>query len=187
MTTLFDMQPLLVGDKVTLRPLAPDDFDALYAVARDPDIWAMHPFRNRYKLDVFKVFFADAIESRGAFAIINNANGEIIGSTRFAHYDAEGCEIEIGWTFFATAYWRTGTNRAVKALMLEYIFRFVLMAVFHIGATNFRSRSAVERLGGRLVLEHKRHHDDKWHDYTTYHLTREDAMSGALASQLAIA
>lgn len=186
MTTSFDMQPLLVGDMVTLRPLVPDDFDALYAVARDPDIWAMHPFRTRYKRDVFEAFFADAIKSRGAFAIIDIANGNIIGSTRFAQYDAEAGEIEIGWTFFATAYWRTGTNRAVKALMLEYIFHFVPTVVFQIGAANFRSRCAVERLGGRLVREHKRHHDDQWHDYTTYHLTREDAASGALASQLSI-
>jgi len=184
-TPPFDIQPLLVGDKVTLRPLAPDDFNALYAVACDPDIWAMHPFRTRYKRDIFEAFFADAIESRGAFAIIDNASGEIIGSTRFAQYDADAGEIEIGWTFFAKAYWRTGTNRAVKALMLQYIFRFVPTVVFQIGATNFRSRSAVERLGARLVLEHKRHHDDQLHDYTTYHLTREDALSGALASQLA--
>lgn len=184
MTPPFDIQPLLVGEKVKLRPLMPDDFGALYAVACDPDIWAMHPFRNRYKRDIFEAFFADAIESRGAFAIIDNATGEVIGSTRFAHYDADSGEIEIGWTFFATAYWRTGTNRAVKALMLNYIFRFVRTVVFQIGATNFRSRSAVERLGARLVLEHKRHHDDQWHDYTTYHLTREDAASGALASQL---
>ena len=185
MTLPFDIQPLLVGDKVTLRPLTRDDFEALYAVARDPDIWAMHPFRSRYKRDVFEAFFADAIQSRGAFAIIDNANGEVIGSTRFANYDADAGEIEIGWTFFATAYWRNGTNRAVKAMMLEYIFRSVPTVVFQIGATNFRSRSAVQRLGGRLVLEHKRHHDDQLHDYTTYHLNREDALSGALASQLA--
>lgn len=184
MTLPFDIQPLLVGDKVTLRPLAPDDFEALYAVARDPDIWAMHPFRNRYKRDVFEAFFADAIKSGGAFAIIDNATGDVIGSTRFANYDADAGEIEIGWTFFATAYWRTGTNRDVKAMMLRHIFPFVPTVVFQIGATNFRSRSAVERLGARLVLEHKRHHDDQWHDYTTYHLNREDAASGALASQL---
>lgn len=186
MTPPFDIQPVLTSEKVTLRPLAPEDFDALYGVASDPDIWAMHPFRNRYQRDVFDAFFADAITSRGAFAIIDNASGDIIGSTRFANYDASAGEIEIGWTFFATAYWRTGTNRDVKAMMLRYIFPFVPTVVFQIGASNFRSRDAVERLGARLVLEHKRHHDGQWHDYTTYHLTRADAMTGALAEQLAI-
>ena len=95
-------------------------------------------------------------------------------------------EIEIGWTFFATVYWRTGINREVKAIMLRHIFQFVRIVVFQVGATNFRSRTAVERLGGKLVNEHQREHGGRVHDYTTYHLTREDALSGALATSLVL-
>jgi RimJ/RimL family protein N-acetyltransferase len=167
-----------------LRPLLVSDYDALYAVASDPEIWAMHPFRDRYKKEVFDDFFADAIASQGAFAILDTATDAIIGSTRFANHDSTTAEIEIGWTFFATAYWRTGINREVKALMLRHIFQFVRIVVFQVGANNFRSRTAVERLGSKLVLEHKRHHGGQVHDYTSYHLTREDALSGALATSL---
>ena len=180
----FDIQPVLIGQRVMLRPLLATDYDALYGVASDPEIWAMHPFRDRYKKEVFDGFFADALASQGAFAILDKATDAIIGSTRFANFDPTTAEIEIGWTFFATAYWRTGINREVKALMLRHIFQFVRVIVFQVGANNFRSRTAVERLGGKLVLEHKRHHGGQDHDYTTYHLTREDALSGALASSL---
>lgn len=180
----FDIQPVLVGDRAMLRPLVMTDYDALYDVASDPEIWAMHPFRDRYKREVFDAFFADAIASQGAFAIVDRATHKIIGSTRFANYNPATAEIEIGWTFFATAYWRTGINREVKALMLRYIFQFVRIVVFQIGAHNFRSRTAVERLGGKLVGEHKREHGGQVHDYTTYHLTRADALSGALATSL---
>lgn len=180
----FDIQPILIGERVMLRPLLATDYDALYAVASDPEIWAMHPFRDRYKKEVFDGFFADALASQGAFAILDKATDAIIGSTRFANYDPTTAEIEIGWTFFATAYWRTGINREVKALMLRHIFQFVRIIVFQVGANNFRSRTAVERLGGKLVLEHKRHHGGQDHDYTTYHLTREDTLSGALATAL---
>ena len=181
---VFDIQPILIGERVMLRPLVTKDYDGLYAVASDPEIWAMHPFRDRYKREIFDAFFADAIASQGAFAILDRATHDIIGSTRFASYDPTIAEIEIGWTFFATAYWRTGINREVKALMLRHIFQFVRIVVFQVGAHNFRSRTAVERLGSKLVREHKRHHGGQVNDYTTYHLTREDALSGVLATAL---
>ena len=181
---VFDIQPVLIGERVMLRPLVTTDYDALYAVASDPEIWAMHPFRDRYKREVFDGFFADAMTSQGAFAILDRSTNEIIGGTRFANYDPATAEIEIGWTFLATAYWRTGINREVKALMLRHIFQFVRIVVFQVGAHNIRSRTAVERLGATLVLEHKRHHGEELHDYTSYHLTREDALSGALAASL---
>jgi N-acetyltransferase len=184
MSPPFDIQPVLVGERVILRPLVTTDYYGLYAVASDPEIWAMHPFRDRYKREVFDAFFADAIASQGAFAIVDRATDEIIGGTRFANYDPATAEIEIGWTFFATAYWRTGINRAVKALMLRHIFQFVRIVVFQVGANNFRSRTAVERLGGKLVREHKRDHGGQVHDYTTYHLTYDDTLTGALATAL---
>lgn len=180
----FDIQPVLVGEQVQLRPLLATDYDALFAVASDPEIWAMHPFRDRYKSEVFSGFFADAVASSGAFAILHKATGQIIGSSRFANYDPTVDQIEIGFTFFATTYWRTGINREVKALMLKHIFQFVGTVVFQVGAANFRSRKAVERLGARLMFEHQRGHGGQYHDYTTYHLTLKDARTGALAASL---
>ena len=84
-TPEFDIQPTLTGEKVTLRPLSEEDYQALYAVASDPEIWAMHPYRDRYKREVFDDFFAEALASNGAVAIIDQASGDMIGSTRFAN------------------------------------------------------------------------------------------------------
>jgi RimJ/RimL family protein N-acetyltransferase len=177
----FDIQPTLAGAKVLLRPLATSDFQALYTVAADPDIWAMHPYRDRYKRDVFVGFFAEAIASQGAFAIIDQVTGAMIGSSRFANYDAEAGEIEIGWTFFACSHWRGGYNRETKLLMLRHIFPHVTTVVFQIGAHNLRSRTAVERLGGRLAREYVREYQGQKQDYVLYHLTAADARAGALA------
>lgn len=181
----FDIQPTLRGEKILLRPLREEDFEMLYGVASDPAIWAMHPYRDRYRRDVFKSFFSEAIASKGAFAIIDRADRSMIGSTRFANYDPRGNEIEIGWTFFATAYWRNGTNREVKSLMLSHIFAHVRTVVFQIGAENQRSRIAVERLGGRLTREYLLEHNDSTHNYVRYELTADDAAQGALALVLA--
>ena len=181
----FDIQPTLVGNKVMLRPLRSDDLEPLFAVAADPEIWAMHPYRDRYKREVFEGFFAEAMASKGAFAIFDQADGNMIGSTRFANYDAVASEIEIGWTFFACSHWRGGYNREVKALMLGYVFQYVDTVVFQNGAKNYRSRTAVERLGGRLAKEYVREYQGQKQDYVMYKLTVDDARSGALRLQLA--
>ena len=167
-----------------MRPLVQEDFEVLYAVASDPNIWAMHPYRDRYKRDVFSGFFAEALASAGAFVIFDKADGALIGSTRFANYDAAANEIEIGWTFFACSHWRGGFNREVKAMMLNHIFPHVGTVVFQIGALNLRSRTAVERIGAKLANAYVREHQGQVHDYVLYRLTAADAKSGALALHL---
>jgi len=49
----LDAQPSLNGKLLDIRPLQPDDFNDLYAVASDPLIWEQHPVQDRYKRDVF--------------------------------------------------------------------------------------------------------------------------------------
>ena len=79
----FELQPILKGELIELRPLAPEDWDDLFAVASDPLIWQQHPENDRYTEDVFKIFFKDALDSAGAFVVIDTKSQQIIGSTRF--------------------------------------------------------------------------------------------------------
>ena len=144
----FDLQPNLIGELVELRPLMSDDWDDLFSVASDPLIWEQHPERNRYKEDVFKVFFREAMESGGALVILDTKSQQIIGSTRFYGYDPEKSEIEIGWTFLARSYWGGRYNRELKQLMLAHAFKFVENVVFYVGQTNLRSQKATEKIGG---------------------------------------
>ena len=143
-----DLQPTLTGKLLELRPLRPGDFDAFYAVASDPGIWAQHPVADRYKEDVFSDFFREALESGGAFAVVDRESGRIIGSSRYYGYDAARREIEIGWTFLARAYWGGVYNSELKDLMLRHAFRFVDRVVFLVGPQNFRSQRAMEKIGG---------------------------------------
>ena len=144
----FDLQPNLKGELIELRPLTPEDWDNLFAVASDPLIWEQHPESNRYKEDVFKVFFREALESGGAFVIMDNKNQQIIGSTRFYGYAPEKSEIEIGWTFLARNYWGGRCNRELKQLMLAHAFKFVENVVLLVGQKNIRSQKATEKIGG---------------------------------------
>src|ERR1700687_1436596 len=97
----FELQPHLAGELLELRPLRPGDWESLFAVASDPLIWEQHPANDRYREPVFRIFFREALESGGAFVVLDTNTQQIIGSTRFCGYDPEWSTIEIGWTFLA--------------------------------------------------------------------------------------
>jgi len=149
----LDLQPTLENPAVLLKPLKPEDFEALYLTASDPKIWEQHPNKDRWQRDVFLKYFQGAMESNGAFLIIDKATGGIAGSTRFYDYNETEKSILIGYTFYAVKFWGTGLNPAVKKLMMNYIFPFVDKVHFHIGATNFRSQIAIQRLGAVKIGE----------------------------------
>ncbi len=153
---VFDMQRHLVGELIEVRPLAPHDWEELFAVASDPLIWEQHPARERYREDVFREFFREALETGSAFVVIDRKTGRIIGSSRYhlfdqGAFDPQESVVEIGWTFLARAYWGGNYNRELKRLMLDHAFRFVERVVFVIGVTNFRSQKALEKIGGVRV------------------------------------
>jgi RimJ/RimL family protein N-acetyltransferase len=143
----FDLQPWLKGELLELRPLRAEDFHDLYAIAADPLIWEQHPSKDRYREEVFKIFFRESLESRGALVAIDRKDGRVIGSSRYHGYDEEKSEVEIGWTFLARSHWGGLYNREMKQLMLRHAFRFVNRVLFLIGPDNIRSQRAVEKIG----------------------------------------
>jgi RimJ/RimL family protein N-acetyltransferase len=144
----FDLQPRLEGERLTLRPLRAEDWEALYDAASDPLVWAQHPVSDRWREPVFRGYFDGAMASGGAFAIVDRTIGRIIGSTRYHSYVPERREIEIGFTFLARSHWGGPYNAEMKRLMLDHAFRFVDSVTFVVGADNLRSQRAVEKIGG---------------------------------------
>jgi RimJ/RimL family protein N-acetyltransferase len=145
------LQPTLTSSAVTLRPLAADDWPALYAAASDPLIWAGHPAHDRWQEPVFRAFFHDALASGGALVALDPATGAIIGSSRYDRERTEPGEIEIGWTFLARSHWGGTTNAAMKALMVGHALTMFDRVIFLIGDNNLRSRRAMEKIGGVLT------------------------------------
>ncbi len=150
---LFDLQPVLKGELVELKPLRAADYHNLYAVAADPLIWEQHPANDRYTEEVFKAFFRVALESHSALIAIDSSDSQVIGSSRFHGYDKERSEIEIGWTFLARSHWGGIYNWEIKQLMLRHAFKYVDSVVFRVGQENLRSQRATEKVGGICVGE----------------------------------
>lgn len=143
----FDLQPILKGELLELRPMRIEDFQDLYAVASDPLIWEQHPAKDRYQQEVFRQFFREGLESGGALVAVDSRTGNVIGASRFHGYKAGASEIEIGWTFLAKSHWGGIYNRELKQLMLQHAFKFVNRVAFLIGPDNLRSQRAVEKIG----------------------------------------
>jgi RimJ/RimL family protein N-acetyltransferase len=166
----FDPQPTLKGEALTLRPLAPEDFDALYAVAVDPLIWEQHPEPTRHERPAFEKFFAGALASGGALVAIANDSGVIIGSSRYYDWDPGRREVAIGYTFLDRSHWGGAANREMKRLMLDHAFRWADTVWFHVGTRNLRSRRALEKIGARLSHESRRATNGIELDYAYYRL-----------------
>ncbi len=150
----FPLQPNLQNEAVKIRPITEADFETLYSIASDPLIWEQHPNKNRYQKEAFQNFFKGAVESGGAFVVLDAATNELIGCTRFcnAGKDDANC-IAIGYTFLARNHWGGMYNPALKKLMIDYALQFVDHIIFHIGAVNIRSQKAIERVGAKKVAE----------------------------------
>lgn len=151
----MDRQPVLEGERLLLRPLRAEDWEALFAVASDPELWAGHPAHDRWQEPVFREYFTTALRNRGALVVIDKAGAAIVGASQFYDYlpdeDGRGPSVEIGFTFLKRSHWGGAYNREMKRLMLAHALATVNYVRFRIGETNIRSRTAMERIGGRLT------------------------------------
>jgi N-acetyltransferase len=146
-----DFQPVLDGEWVRLRALRADDFEALYGVASDPEIWAQHPVKTRWQRPVFQAFFDEGLASGGSLTVSDAKTGAVIGHSRYSTEFTLPGEVEIGWSFLARSHWGGLYNGEMKRLMLDHMFRYVPQVMFRIGEANLRSRKAVEKIGGMLT------------------------------------
>jgi N-acetyltransferase len=147
----FNYQPVLEGELITMRPYQEADWDELFAVARDPLIWELHPVHNRWKEPVFRYNIDDAFADQGGLVAIERASGRIIGYSRYSCTETEADEVEIGWTFLARRFWGGRVNLDMKRQMLTHALAHFPTVIFRVGENNLRSRRAVEKIGGRLI------------------------------------
>ena len=153
MFSQFDKQPSLSGSILSLKPLSENDFEGLFACGGDRRVWAGHPSVERYKRENFELWFADALKSGGSLTIVDKANNQIIGSSRYYFEGTPKGAVAIGYTFLAYRCWGGLFNAELKKLMLEYAFAAFETAYFHIAPSNVRSQKAIEKIGATYVGE----------------------------------
>jgi RimJ/RimL family protein N-acetyltransferase len=93
-------------------------------------------------------------QSRGVslpFALIEKTSGRAIGSTRYGNIDRAHHRVEIGWTWVAPPWQRTGVNTEAKYLLLRHAFETLgcIRVELKTDSLNERSRNAILRIGAR--------------------------------------
>ncbi len=173
--TTINWQPaLLEDDLIQLLPLQTADFEALYEAASDPLIWEQHPEKERYKKDVFQLYFDNAIASKSAFIMLDKKSGKVIGSTRYHDYKPESSSIGIGYTFLIRECWGGLYNQSSKKLLLNHAFQYVDKVFFQIGTNNIRSQKATMKLGAKKVGAVELDLNGKKLPHFTYVITKEE-------------
>ena len=144
---------MLEGPRIRLEPLRPDHFADLAAVAFDPALWEWTIMGPQDEAGLRRWFDAALANAEAGterpFATIDRASGRAIGSSRFLSIVPEHRRLEIGWTWVATAFQRTGANREAKLLQLSHAFETLgaNRVEFKTHARNARSRNALAGIG----------------------------------------
>ena len=145
----------LHGDTVSLVPMGMVHNDALIEAASDGKLWELWytgvPFPNT--VNEYIAFASREYEADRAlaFVVIENASGQIIGSTRYLNAKPDHRRLEIGNTWYSARFQRTRVNTECKLLLLTHAFeRLQAIAVeFRTHWHNHESRNAVSRLGAK--------------------------------------
>jgi RimJ/RimL family protein N-acetyltransferase len=154
----------LTGKIITLIPMEREHADALFQAANFPDLWTWTATTPILSLDEVHRYMDIALGERDAgravpFVTVDNATGEIIGSTRYANINRDDRRLEIGWSWLRPDRHRSGANGEAKFMMLQHAFETwgVLRIEIKADALNARSRAAIERLGATYEGTFRQH------------------------------
>jgi RimJ/RimL family protein N-acetyltransferase len=124
-----------------------------------------------------EAYIATALDERDAgvslpFAV-RDADGTIVGSTRYCNIDALNRHLEIGYTWYAARVQRTGLNTEAKLLLLRHAFEKLdcIAVEFRTNWFNQRSRTAIERLGAKqdgVLRNHRLMPDGSYRDTVVF-------------------
>jgi RimJ/RimL family protein N-acetyltransferase len=149
------VEPVIVsGTVVRLEPLGPQHVDGLLRAAADPTIWLWMPEDPSGSREAMARWMQDALAQRDAgtqqpFAIVEQASGAVMGSTRYLEIVPRDHTLEIGWTWLARQVQRTAVNTECKYLLLRHAFEDLgaMRVQLRTDLRNTRSQAAIERLG----------------------------------------
>jgi RimJ/RimL family protein N-acetyltransferase len=172
-STNIDLQPVLSGKRITLRPLTQDDYESLYQVANDPLIWEQHPSPLRHQRDVFDAqIFSTGLASKATLVVLDRKTSLMIGSSRYYDVDNINRELAVGFTFLARSHWGGTANQEMKSLMLAHAFTWAKRVWFHVACNNIRSCRALEKIGAQLSHAAPRLVNGQLVDHHFYYIDR---------------
>jgi RimJ/RimL family protein N-acetyltransferase len=166
----------LKGHHVRLEPLRAEHADALRVALADGELWRLWytAVPTSHAMDTY---IATALAERDAGVsmpfVVREADGTIVGSTRYCNVDALNRRLEIGYTWYAARVQRTALNTNAKLLLLRHAFEKLdcIAVEFRTNWFNQRSRTAIARLGAKqdgVLRNHKLMADGSYRDTVVF-------------------
>ena len=152
MSTRFVQAVTLEARGVRLLPLGQEHEDGLRAVARDGELWKLRVTSVPEPQEVLAyIETALQTENRFAFAVTDEATGEVLGSSSYHDILPAVKRVEIGYTWYAARCQRTHVNSTCKLLLMSHAFETLGCHVVGWRTDNFNhaSQQAIERLGAQ--------------------------------------
>jgi len=145
----------LRANGLRLEPLALSHEDGLRAAAADGRLWRLRitsvpePQDTRAYIETALSMRAEG--QRFAFAVCDDASGEVLGSTSYHDILPAVKRVEIGYTWYRKSVQRSHVNTSAKLLMMGHAFDTLGCHVvgWRTDNYNFASQRAIERLGAR--------------------------------------
>ena len=150
------VQPVVMRDRgLRLEPLGLEHVAGLADAAADGELWKLRITSVPEPQDT-RAYIETALEGRAqghrfAFAVLDDASGQVLGSTSFHDILPAVRRVEIGWTWYRKSVQRTHVNTTAKLLMMGHAFDALGCHVvgWRTDNFNFASQRAIERLGAR--------------------------------------
>jgi RimJ/RimL family protein N-acetyltransferase len=168
--------PRLSGAHASLEPLAIEHLDAI-ARALDGDALARLWYTNVPKAADAGAWLHGALDKQAQGIevpfVVRDADGVVVGSTRFYDIDPSIPRLSIGYTWYAPRVQRTGLNTEAKLLLLTHAFETLGCASVYLETSwfNHASRAAITRLGAKqdgVLRNHRRHADGSLRDTVVF-------------------
>jgi RimJ/RimL family protein N-acetyltransferase len=164
---------------VRLEPLGAQHAAGVRAAARDGALWQLR-VTSVPEPEQVDAYIATALEMRPgrfAFAVIDIASGEVIGSTSYHDILPAVDRAEIGYTWYARSRQRSHVNTSCKLMLLTHAFDTLGCAVVGFRTDNFNhaSQAAIERLGAKkdgVLRHHALRRDGTVRDTVMYSIVR---------------
>ena len=150
----FSNEVCLENQRVLLRPLAyTDQQHLLHFSLNEPTIWKYSSLRADGKKNLESyidlALTARQEEKEYPFIVLDKLKNEYAGSTRFYDIQLKNQSLQLGFTWYGSAFQGTGLNKHCKFLLLEFAFEKMNMqrVEFRADNANERSIAAMKSIG----------------------------------------